>query len=159
MRGKRRTNATVVVSSQFKFGAFCERGMAWLVLSGRMKDLFQGGQVVLGDEHPVLSVCLRIMAERPGVMDHRHEFYVELKAEGCDTGLRPTPHRGLANAADDLSGLPHVVITFAVLGDMGRVLFHSAKERNFENESNRNHPVPDANINQHPFSQADGFFD
>lgn len=154
---KRRTDATIVARPQFEFGAFCEGRRARFVLSGGIQNLFQGQKIGLGDQHPGLAVSSTRLG--PVSWDHGLTLNVELQAETRDAGSCPTPHRGLADAPNDLCGLTHVEVKLAVTVGIGRELFHPATQRNFEDESNRNPPVPADAVNQHPYSQADGFFD
>ena len=115
-------NATSVVSDCFQSGHFCGGPRAGLVLPHCLQNLSQGQNVCFRNEHSIRAGIMRgrFVGVVVPVVCHWLPLHMKLETEFCLTLVCPSPHGGLTNAADDLRGLTHVVITFAVDNVGGR---------------------------------------
>lgn len=127
----RGTEPTVILRSQFEFSTFGQRGRAGLVLSSGMQDFLQGKQIGPRDNHAGLAVRSGVVAKNVRGVDHGDAFDIELEAEARHSRICPQPHGFLADRADNLGGLLHVVVRLAVL-DIGLRPFHSRTQANPE---------------------------
>jgi hypothetical protein len=127
------------------------------ICKSTVQYLLQRVDIRLGNE--VLFLDLGMQAGLPFRADLVLALDIEVEVEVGEAGRHPKPQRVLGDSANDFGGLAHGVVRLAVLVDLGLKLVHPATEQNFGDESNRNQPAPTASVNQHPFNQADGFFD